>query len=160
MVQAELNRLDFPENNRILNPLPESGMFGSVLCAATWEGWKAGLTHWVIALGDQPHLRLETLQELLGFAAAHPDKVCQPRHAGRMRHPVILPRTCFLQLRGTRAGTLKDFLTRIPEGVAGCDIGDAGLGFDIDTPADYKRVLAGFLAPDDSRHDARATPSG
>lgn len=160
MVRAELDRLSFPENDRILNSLPESGMFGSVRCAATWPGWEAGLTHWAIALGDQPQLRLETLEKLLRFAANHPDKVCQPIHAGRLRHPVILPQRHFLQLGGTRAGTLKEFLAGIPGDIAGCEIEDAGLGFDIDTPEDYQRALADFLAAGDSRHDARAAPSG
>lgn len=160
MLLAELDRLGFPENARIPNPLPESGMFSSVRCAATWPDWEAGLTHWVIALGDQPHLRLETLQKLLSFGAAHRDKVCQPCHVGRLRHPVILPRRHFLELGGTRAGTLKDFLTNIPEDVAGCDIDDAGLDFDIDTLEDYQWALAHLFASNPSGHDARAAPPG
>src|SRR5208283_2314529 len=39
-IQTELNRLKFPETNRIINPQPELGMFGSVKCAAAWPGWR------------------------------------------------------------------------------------------------------------------------
>ncbi len=159
-VQAELDRLGFPESNRILNHWPESGMLGSIRCAANWSGWEAGLTHWVIALGDQPHLRPETLQRLLDFVATSPSKVCQPLYMGRLRHPVVLPRPILQQLGEIRTGTLKTFLTEISGQVAGCEINDEGLGFDIDTPADYQRALADFLAPTASRHDARSAPPG
>src|SRR5947209_16030515 len=51
-LNAELNRLNFPERSRIVNPLPERGMFSSIQCAAGWRGWEPILTHWAIVLGD------------------------------------------------------------------------------------------------------------
>ena len=143
-IRAELKRLRFPAKNQILNPQPGLGMFSSIRCAAQWQEWESALTHWVIALGDQPHLKRETLQTLLRFGATHPDKVCQPLRLGRQRHPVILPRRFFLRLAETRAGTLKDFLKRISKDVTSCEIDDSGLDFDIDTPADYERALSDF----------------
>ncbi|MEO8427462.1 MAG: NTP transferase domain-containing protein, partial [Verrucomicrobiota bacterium] len=86
-VEAELDRLSFPSHNRIVNSTPASGMFGSIQCAARWAGWKPGLTRWVIVLGDQPHLRRETLRRLVDFAGEHRQAVCQPSRAGRPRHP-------------------------------------------------------------------------
>jgi molybdenum cofactor cytidylyltransferase len=140
-LHRELDRLNFPAHNRILNSRPEMGMFSSIRCAALWPGRKTGLTHWAITLGDQPHLRFETLHTLLHFSARHPDKVCQPRRLDRLHHPVILPERFFRQLAETSAATLKDFLRTIPEEISGCEIDDAGLDFDIDTPADYERAL-------------------
>src|ERR1051326_5138320 len=61
-MHAELDRLAVPACDRIGNPRPKQGMFGSIRCAAMWEGWLGDLTHVVISLGDQPHLRPETLQ--------------------------------------------------------------------------------------------------
>src|SRR5262245_31955866 len=55
-MHAELNRLEVPHVGRSLNPAPGRGMFSSIRCAAEWSGWRDGLTHWVIVLGDQPHL--------------------------------------------------------------------------------------------------------
>ena len=78
-IQAELERLGVGGESRIVNPRPERGMFSSIQCAARWEGWKAGLTHWAIVLGDQPHLSLETLSTIIDFSAANPDRVCQLR---------------------------------------------------------------------------------
>src|SRR6266699_557070 len=66
-IGAELDRLNFPVANRIMNPQPERGMMSSIQCAAAWPGWNGPLTHWVIVLGDQPHLRQETLRELVEF---------------------------------------------------------------------------------------------
>src|SRR5438105_11527396 len=63
-LDRELGRLGFPEQNQIRNPAPEGGMYTSIQCAARWSGWQAGLTHWAIALGDQPHLQPRTLLAL------------------------------------------------------------------------------------------------
>jgi len=139
-LQAELDRINFPAGNRILNHSPKNGMFSSIRCAAQWAGWATELTHWAITLGDQPHLRLETLQALLAFAATQPDKVCQPRRQGHFRHPVLVPKAVFLQLGTTPAPTLKNFLETLC--VAGCDVDDPGLDQDIDTPAEYEKALA------------------
>ena len=86
-LELELDRLGFPAANRISNPAPDRGMFSSIQCAAGWPGWQARLTHWAIVLGDQPHVRQETLQQLLDFSAAHPAQVCQPARLGHGRHP-------------------------------------------------------------------------
>lgn len=145
LMRTELDRLNFPASNRIQNPQPERGMFGSIRCAAQWPGWFAGLTHWAITLGDQPHLRLETLRALLQFSATQPARVCQPRRLDHLRHPVILPKEIFRQLAQTSAPTLKEFLKTISGEIAACDLDDAGLDLDMDTPADYERAVALYL---------------
>ncbi|MCI0541102.1 MAG: NTP transferase domain-containing protein, partial [Verrucomicrobiales bacterium] len=85
----ELDRLKFPEDGRIINPSPEQGMFSSIQCAADSRHWNPALTHWAISLGDQPHLRQQTLLELLDFVVLNPRRICQPSRNGRPRHPVI-----------------------------------------------------------------------
>jgi molybdenum cofactor cytidylyltransferase len=144
-VSAELDRLDFPRVNRVLNPMPERGMFSSIQCAARWGGWNAELTHWAIVLGDQPHLRLNTLRALLDFAGAHSNQVCQPSRRGRPRHPVVVPKTVFVELQDSRAETLKEFLQTLPSAAALCELDDPGLDFDVDTPADYEQALRLFV---------------
>ncbi len=124
----------------IPNPQPERGMFSSIVCAAEWGGWKPEIGAWAIVLGDQPHLRLETLCALLEFHSAHADAICQPEFDGRARHPVILPRRAFDGLKGSAAGTLEIFLKRIPLPRVQCVINDDGLALDLDAPEDYKRA--------------------
>ena len=140
-IQAELDRLRFPRKNRIANPAPERGMFSSIRCAAQWPGWKGALTHWAIVLGDQPHLRHETLRRAIEFTAAHPHEICQPMRGGHRRHPVFLPREAFLRLTCSTAADLKEFLSAAPRPLALCEVDDPGLDLDIDRPEDYARAL-------------------
>jgi molybdenum cofactor cytidylyltransferase len=138
-LHTEVQRLGLPDSNLICNSTPKRGMYGSIQCAALWPGWKSSLSHWVLVLGDQPHLNLSTLDRLIKFARSNPDKFCQPTRAGRGRHPVVLPRRLFLDLVSSSAPNLKEYLSQF-EG-AKCEIDDQGLDLDIDTPEDYQRAI-------------------
>jgi molybdenum cofactor cytidylyltransferase len=140
-VRTELDRLGLPDANRICNPAPARGMFSSIQCAAQWPGWQAGLTHWAIVLGDQPHLKPQTLRRVLKFSAAQPAKLCQPAHRGHGRHPVLLPKSLFRQLAAATAATMKEFLAAQDQQVALCELDDPGLELDIDRPEDYARAV-------------------
>lgn len=139
-IEAELRHLGFPEQNRILNPNPKRGMFSSIQCAARWNGWHASLTHWLIVLGDQPHLRRETLLALVLFIAERPLSICQPTRNGRPKHPVVLPAVVFKRLQHASAENFKQFLQDQPS-PALCTVDDPGLDFDLDEPADYQKAL-------------------
>src|ERR1035437_8561958 len=133
----ELRRLGFPAQNRIENPKPERGMFSSIVCATSWTGWKPGLNAWAIVLGDQPHLRPDTLRGLLAFYSDHTDAICQPSYDGRARHPVLLSRQVLQGLKHSRAETLKDGLQNTACPLNECSIQDSGLALDLDSPEDY-----------------------
>lgn len=137
---AELDRLKISPGNRIENPQPERGMFSSVLCAANWSSWQNEITHWAIVLGDQPHLKTETLQALLNFATQNSSAICQPETGGSVRHPVVLPRAAFEELKNTQSETLKTFLAQTTTLRAFCRVDDDGLQLDMDTPEDYRRL--------------------
>ena len=139
---AELDRIGFPAADRIFNPTPELGMFGSVKCAARWGGWNPAISHWAIALGDQPHLPLSSLQALLEFSRTHPEQVCQPSRLGKPRHPLFLPRAIFEEIPRSPAAHLKEFLQGQPAPGALCEMNDPLFDLDLDTPEDYARVAA------------------
>ncbi len=141
---AELDRLGFPAAARIVNPRPERGMFSSVLCAANWDGWQADLTHWAVTLGDQPHLRPETLRALLVFQREHADAICQPTYAGHARHPVLLPRSAWAELRGSTGPTFREFLYHASGRKAAFPVEDPGLALDLDRPEDYEVAVQKF----------------
>ena len=141
-IHAELDRLRFAAADRITNPHPEAGMFSSIQCAARWPNWQPDLSHFAIALGDQPHLRQRTLEQLLDFTATHRERICQPLAVGRRLHPVVLPREVFVKLRSSPASDLKQFLQTMPELLAGLEPYDPGLDLDLDSPADYARARA------------------
>jgi molybdenum cofactor cytidylyltransferase len=140
-IQTELDRLGFPGEDRIANPAPQRGMFSSIQCAAQWPGWNRTLTHWAIVLGDQPHLRYDTLQRTVEFSFAHPGRVCQPGRAGHGRHPVIFPKAVFRTLAKSSAADLKEFLRAMTNRVALCELDDSGLDLDLDRPEDYERAV-------------------
>jgi molybdenum cofactor cytidylyltransferase len=137
---TELDRIDFPLANRIVNPAPENGMFSSIQCAANWRAWNPDLTHWIITLGDQPHLKAATLQTLLEFSARNPDKICQPMRGERRKHPVLVAERFFRELKSSKAGDLKLFLLEHAGNLSEFESDDAGLDLDMDTPEDYERV--------------------
>jgi CTP:molybdopterin cytidylyltransferase MocA len=142
-VPAELQRLNLLRVGQIPNPAPQRGMFSSIQCAARWKGWKEGLTHWAIVLGDQPHLSHETCRRLLEFSGGRPEAVCQPRQGGHRRHPVVLPKVVFNSLACSTAADLKGFLDRHES--AFCESEDEGLALDIDRPEDYERAVRIYL---------------
>jgi molybdenum cofactor cytidylyltransferase len=118
-IHTELDRLHFASADRITNPSPEAGMFSSIQCAARWPNWLPSLSHFAVVLGDQPHLRRKTLGQLLEFAAANPQRICQPLRGGRRRHPVVMPREAFAKLHVTPVSDLKQFLETEPELLVG-----------------------------------------
>jgi molybdenum cofactor cytidylyltransferase len=145
-IDEELNRLNFPFENRIVNPSPEQGMFSSIRCAARWNGWEKGISHCVVVLGDQPHLQTEgTLRKLVEFTGAHPDAICQPSRRGKAKHPVFLPGKVFEELRNSEKKTLKEFLHSTSAQVELLELEDPGLDLDIDRLADYERALQLFF---------------
>ncbi len=141
-LKVELDRLNFPSVARIENPQPERGMFSSILCAANWRGWRPEISHWAVALGDQPQLKTETLQTLLEFSAQNPLAICQPKAGGSGQHPVILPAVALAGVKTTSSSSLKEFLKLAGVPRVQCPVNDDGLSLDMDTPDDYKRLLS------------------
>ena len=137
---TELDRLNFPANDRIENPQPERGMFSSIVCSASWNGWRPDISRWAIVLGDQPHLQTETLRQFLVFAVQNKEVICQPMSGSRLAHPVILPTSAWKELKTTLADTLKDFLKLTAPPRVQFEVNDPGVLLDMDTPEDYKRL--------------------
>lgn len=150
---AELDRLNFPPGERVVNSNAQSGMFDSIRCAVQWAGWSDAVTHFAIVLGDQPHLPPQMLEALLDFAGANEDRICQPFCGGHYRHPVILPRTVFCQIKSTGAKTLDEFLKGQSDFRRAFETTEPAFDLDIDTPGDYQRALGM------SRSSTRPEPS-
>ena len=80
------------------------------------------------------------------FAAANPGCICHPSRVGRPRHPVFLPRDILQSAARaeTETTTLKSFLAGQVCDTKLLEIGDAGLDYDVDTPADYESARRRF----------------
>ena len=140
-IGAELDRIALPTVDRIVNPDPDRGMCSSIQCAAQWAGWAMVLSHVVIALGDQPHLKRGTLSLLMQSVQQDPDSIWQPAFEGRARHPVVFPRHVFAQLAAAKQATLREFLDSMRGRIRIVETGDPGLALDIDRPEDYEKAV-------------------
>lgn len=140
-VVVELDRLGLPATQRAATVAMERGMMGSVVTAAERAVAGLGISHLVIALGDQPHLRTETLRALLTACATAPDHLVRIVHAGQPGHPLALPAHLLSALSATPSATLRDFLVQQPCPVLDVPCPDSGVLVDLDTPEDYAQAL-------------------
>lgn len=141
-VAAELDRLKIPATQRTPTAAPERGMMGSVVTAAKIAATNPGPSHLIIALGDQPHLKMETLRTLLTTCAAAPEKMVRILHHGRPGHPLALPKNLLRDLSITPTPTLRDFLAQHKTDAVDLTCDDSGVLVDMDTPDEYVQRLA------------------
>lgn len=143
-VSVELAR--FPSGNirRIVNNRPAEGMFSSIQTAARWGEWDANLTHFVLALGDQPQIRKWTLEALLANAQRKPDSIWQLSFQRLPKHPIVLPRNAFESLTTSTCATLRDFLDNSPLPRELAETESAAVNLDLDYPEDYEKVRQQF----------------
>jgi molybdenum cofactor cytidylyltransferase len=136
-LRKALAHAGFSPRDWIENPSPQKGMFSSLQEASRWIGWLSTLTHWIISLGDQPHIQISTLRLLLDATRKNPTRICQPAFHGRAAHPIILPANNFRELAQSDIPNLRAYVrTReaVPLRVA---VEDAAVSHDLNTPEDY-----------------------
>jgi molybdenum cofactor cytidylyltransferase len=95
----------------------------------------------LIALGDQPLLKAQTINVLLEAFEREDSKIIIPSFKGRKGHPVIFPRTYkekLLRLRGDEGG--KSIIMKHPEKVCIVPVKSPGVIRDIDTWEDYRNL--------------------
>ncbi len=122
----------------VLNPYYRRGMSSSIHCGIQHLNPKsAGI---LIALGDQPLLKTQTINALLEAFEREEGKIILPSFRRRRGHPVIFHRTFkeeLLRLRGDAGG--KSILMRHPGEVCIIPVRSEGVIRDIDIWEDYKR---------------------
>ena len=123
----------------IENPSPQLGMFSSLQEASRWTGWLPTLTHWIISLGDQPHIEISTLRLLVHAARKNPTHICQPALNGHTAHPIILPAGNFRELAQNDSPDLRTYIRTREAFRLRLEVEDAGVFGDLDTPEDYAR---------------------
>ncbi len=139
-VVQELDRLNIAPAERIATTAPERGMMGSVVTAAALAAQDESLTHLIISLGDQPHLRVETLRHLLQACQSSPGHLVRLVCDGKPGHPLALPAFMLRELGSTPVTTLRDFLGLHKGPVVDLTCADSGVLLDMDTPDDYARA--------------------
>jgi len=126
----------------VVNERYADGMLSSV--KAGLAGCCGQASAFLLALVDQPFVRVETLRGLLAAYRQGDKGIVLPRHKGEMGHPVVIDmryRAEILQLAGDRG--LAELMDRHPADVLRVDVDDAGVLRDMDTPEDYLLVARG-----------------
>jgi molybdenum cofactor cytidylyltransferase len=144
-VTHELDRLRIPSSERAATVAPERGMMGSVVTAARQAVNDVSLTHLVIALGDQPQLRTETLRDVLDACETARGKIVRVVFAGKPGHPLALPANVLAELSVTPSETLRDFLRLKDMPARDLTSQDSGILLDMDTPDDYAHATRAFV---------------
>jgi molybdenum cofactor cytidylyltransferase len=120
------------------NPDHASGMLTSVQAAVRALPSAAAL---LVALGDQPLVRPETIDALLDAYAASPLGLVAPAHGGRRGNPVLLDRHHFAELLALPPDAApRVLLARHPEDLLHVEVGDSGILVDLDTPEAYEQA--------------------
>jgi molybdenum cofactor cytidylyltransferase len=120
------------------------------ICPRAREGMGASLAHgirasfdadgWIVALGDMPRIRAETIQAVAA-ALADGAIIVAPTYRGTRGHPVGFAAT----LRGALAALsgdagARDVLRAERDRLRLLDTDDAGVLADVDTPADLAQI--------------------
>ena len=137
LLKSALRDAEFSTDQWIENSFPERGMFSSLQEASRWKGCRSGLTHWVIALGDQPHIEISTFRLLLNASQQNPTRICQPLFGKSAAHPLILPEHQFLTLAETDAEDLRTFIRNHEQLRLRIPVNDRSVTADLDTPTEY-----------------------
>jgi molybdenum cofactor cytidylyltransferase len=138
-LRKALAHAGFSPSDWIENRSPQLGMFSSLQEASRWTGWLSTLTHWIISLGDQPHIQISTLRLLLDAARKNPARICQPALNGHTAHPIILPAGNFRELAQNNVPDLRTYIQSRETFRLRVPVKDAGVSGDLDTPEDYAR---------------------
>lgn len=139
LLRKALADAGFSSSDWIENSSPQLGMFRSLQEASRWTGWISTLTHWVVALGDQPHIQISTLRLLLDTSRKNPARICQPALHGRARHPIILPASNFRELAQSGTADLRTYIRTHEASRLRVSMEDPAVSEDLNTPEDYAR---------------------
>jgi tRNA (mo5U34)-methyltransferase len=136
-VIAEIEAAGF--GRHVLNPRPEDGQLSSLLAglaAVDRDGVEAVL----VTLVDVPLIGADAVRTLIARARASDAAVLRAVHQGRHGHPVVFKKRVFDALRRADPAIGAKAVIRAwpPEDV---EVPDPGVAEDIDTPADYTRVV-------------------
>ena len=134
----------------VFNPDYSEGMLSSLRAglrqaSSDWDGV-------MVALGDQPSIREETVSALMSRFSKSPDDIHVPVYGGRRGHPLLFParyRAVVLQQYDDTG--LRGLLRAHPDRVRELDVDSDTVLRDMDYPEDYERELRDFETRESAR---------
>lgn len=133
----------FGNNERISitdNEEPGRGMFSSIQTGLRL----VSSNRFAVTLGDMPGIPDDIIEMVLRCRLQY---WCRPRYGKRPGHPVLMAEDLLSELLAlpSETGTMRDVLLKYPGKEIRTD--DIGVYLDVDTEADYKRLLS-FMQED------------
>jgi len=128
----------------VVNTDPVRGISSSIKLGL--EEVSEGARGVMVLLGDQPLVSTEVIDKLIDTFDLDPKKIIVPTYNGKDGNPVIFPAESIGDLR-TISGDkgAKNIIHNHLDMVIKVEVGDLGSMEDIDTPEDYKNILARFM---------------
>ncbi|MCC6453889.1 MAG: nucleotidyltransferase family protein [Caldilineaceae bacterium] len=97
----------------------------------------------LLALGDQPHIPVEVIRQVIEQANSSPGQIVIPSYEMRRGHPFYLPARLWPELLAlTHDDTLRTLLQRHQSAITYVNVTTDAILRDIDTPADYQALAA------------------
>lgn len=93
----------------------------------------------LIVLSDHPLVTSATISSLIDAHRKYPGRIIIPLHEGKRGHPTLFPREVFPEL--DRGLNLRDIIRLYSELAVTVPVDDEGAIIDMDTDADYQRVV-------------------
>jgi molybdenum cofactor cytidylyltransferase len=141
-LQAEVEAIESPVTFVANDDADAGGQLSSVI-AGLREADRPGISAVMVVPVDAPLVTAETVSSLAGVFGASGAPVVRARYQGRNGHPVIFSREVFSELRSADPGVgAKAVLRAHATEIVNVDVDDAGVLGDVDTPEDYRRLLA------------------
>jgi molybdenum cofactor cytidylyltransferase len=132
--------LNYPDIAIVYNPDYEKGQSHSIR-----HGMKAldpSTDAVIFLLGDQPMVRPETINALITAYAENRSLIIVPTFRGRRGNPVLFDRRLFQKLKkisGDSGGRV--LFGEYPDSILDVAVKDKGIHMDVDTQADYQKLL-------------------
>jgi molybdenum cofactor cytidylyltransferase len=97
----------------------------------------------LLALGDQPHVPIDVIRQVLDQARSSPEEIVIPSYELRRGHPFYLPKRLWPELLSLgHEETLRTLLQRHQSTITYVNVSTPAILRDIDTPADYQALSA------------------
>jgi CTP:molybdopterin cytidylyltransferase MocA len=124
----------------VVNPRAEDGQLTSLLAGLDAVD-APHVPAVLVTLVDVPLVAADTVRTLLARAAISPASVVRAVHRGVHGHPVVFKRELFPALRRADPSVGAKEVVRAAA-IEDVDVDDPGVAEDIDTPGDYRRLIA------------------
>lgn len=135
VIRKEFNEW-FEENFKgeyVINEFPKQGMLSSVVLGINALKNYDGILIYPV---DHPHVRIETIQELIKSFNLNPESVIKPVYKNSSGHPVIIPSSLYNEIISGKSGDLNSVIRNSKINTIRLKTNDAGVLKNINTPED------------------------